>query len=263
MARVATISIHAVVLLAMKDVSHPLDLDIIGSWFILSETAVAVPLMISWAPALQKSKARFLVRIWGVLVSVGAICGYVAMQWSREHIDERTCLGNDVVIDHGSSLALRKNVIFAGLAKGTVFNGFDIAAVAATSFGLWICLRPASWSQSTPKKEPQRLVYLVEMTGLVFASVVIVAVVVLHERYMFSKPPVPMLLPVTSFEQWNCWAATGIIAIATLTNWLYGGRHKRRTIAVNFSEPTNSAFPAKSDLEWAGIVGRPSPSYVR
>ena len=87
MARVATISIHAIVMLAMRDLSHPLELDAISAWFILSEIAVAAPIILSWAPALRGSKARLLVKVWALLVFVGAICGFVVVQWAQAHAD--------------------------------------------------------------------------------------------------------------------------------------------------------------------------------
>jgi hypothetical protein len=258
MARIATICIHSFVLRATKDAGIALDLDLIGCWFLLSETAVAVPLMLSWAPALQQSKARLLIKIWGVLVFSAAICSYVAVGWARVVIDKRSCSD-----ENNGGLEITKNEVFARLESGTLMGSFDIAAVAAASFGLWICVRPESWSKSSSKQSSGKMFWLLEAGGLGFASVVLLAAIVLHERYMLGGPRIPMLLPLTSYEQWYCWVATGMIAAATSINWLLGTEKKFAAPVVNEILLSKPGSKPSLDLEWGSILGKPSPSYIR
>ena len=115
MVRVATISFHAIALLATETNSdQTFDLDIIGTWVILSGVGVALPLLLGWAPSLKSSKARPLVRIWGVLVVAGAICAYVSLRRNFGHIWSSSCtsaskprLRNDHVV------ALNSRSLFA------------------------------------------------------------------------------------------------------------------------------------------------------
>ena len=198
MARIATISIHAIVMLAMKDFSHPFELDSIPAWFILSEVAVAVPIMICWAPALRMSRARVLVKIWGVLVFIGAVCGYSTVRWAQSHVDEQTCsIGR-----HRSETEYSRDAVFSKLGSDTLLGKFDVAAIAAASLGLLVGLFPDKLSvghqTSATTHNVARPVQVI--TGLL-ASVVLVALIVLHEQYLLKTPRLPMILPVTSYEQ--------------------------------------------------------------
>jgi hypothetical protein len=279
MVRVATISIHAIVMLAMRDASHALELDIISAWFILSEVAAAAPIMLLWAPSLRGSKARLLVKLWGVLVFIGAICAFTTVQWAKTSLDERTCLESEIIDE---TLVYAKQALFSDLTSNALLGRFDIAAVAAASFGLLVSIRPdrLRTNQSTSNSMKALFKY-VNIAGQVFSSAVLIAIIVLHERYLLGNPKLVMLLPVNSYEQWNCWAAAGLIASATILNWFLGSKmtsnHPKKQagytdswlVATPASQkqhlPVISEKPwrgRRSDLEWAGVVGRPTPSHV-
>jgi len=296
MARVATIAIHAIVMLATKDLSHPFELDSISGWFILSEVAVATPIMLSWAPALEGSKARILIRIWAVFVFVGAICGFVVVKWASTHVDERTC---PVGVNPDASIEYTRREIFSKLGSGALLGRFDIAAVAAASFGLWLSLRSDGFATGRKTSKIVRaLVRYTDLAGLMLSSGVLIAIIVLHERYLLGSPKLPMLLPVTSYEQWNCWAAAGLIVLATILNWILGkpkdsevqsaqigidftwtGHRDANLLASSAADPWSVSqdgsssgrwnsttekpwLGRKSDMEWAGVIGRPTPSHV-
>lgn len=77
------------------------DMDIVGAWAILGPTSAVVSLMLQWSTVLTKSKARPVVQVWGLLVSVGTICSTVSI-WrhydtSYPCIDTRTNMTLSVV----------------------------------------------------------------------------------------------------------------------------------------------------------------------
>jgi hypothetical protein len=279
MARVATISIHAVVMLAMRDTSHPYELDSIAAWFILSEVAAGAPIMLSWAASLRGSKARVLVKIWGMLVFVGAICAFVMVRWANTNVDGNTCAG----VEDDSTLVYNKGELFRDLASNALLGKFDIAAVAAASFGLLISVRPDKlWNGDSKSGTMPKLVKAIDTAGLAFSSAVLIAIIVLHERYLLGSPRLAMLLPITSYEQWNCWAAAGLIISATILNWMLPSKtpSKIKKSQIEYPDtwlsspsgidqprpPMASTKPwrgRKTDLEWAGVMGKPAPSHVR
>lgn len=282
MARMATIAIHAIVMTAMKDISHPYELDGIAAWFMLSEVATAVPIMLSWAPALKESRAKFLIKIWNLLVLAGALCGFVTLRWAAKHVDGRSCRAGTIL---NKPSALAKDGLFSKLGINTLLAKFDTAAIAAASLGLLINLWPEkSMKPSQSTTVIGKLLRTLRTAGLVFCSTILVAIIVLHERYLLSSPRLPMLLPITSYEQWNCWAAAGLVALATVCNWMFGDRsnpssnktvsHEEPWAAIGNEAQASREYSLwtgaierpgrnrKSDLEWAGVVGKPTPSHV-
>ncbi len=161
------------------------------------------------------------------------------------------------------SLDVTKNEVFAKLEPCTFMGSFDIVAIAAFSFGLWICVRPESWSKSSSKQSPRKRVWLLEAGGLCFASVLLLAAIVSHEMYMLGGPQIPMLLSSTFYEQWNCWAATGMIVSATLINWLLGTEKTSAAAVINQISLSKPDSKTSLDLEWGSILGKPSLSYIR
>lgn len=283
------------VMLATKDVSHPFELDSIVAWFVLNEVAVGVPIMLWWAPALRGSKARSLVKMWSVMVFVGAICGYVNVRWTEGHVDKRSCHEK---MDH--SMSFMKSDIFLGISSKALLGRFDIAAIAAALMGLWTNLRPAKlWISLAGSSAILSLLKCMDLVVLLFASVVLVVTIVLHELYLLRAPRLPMLLPVTSYEQWNCWVAAGLIVGVTVLNWMLGYRKggtsqqeaswqstsnegwiDQQQHGDPVSPHTSSRDPwsvklsgwqpgsaklwsgGRTDLEWAGVVGKPMPSHI-
>jgi hypothetical protein len=193
-----------------------------------------------------------------------------------------------------------KSDIFLGIASKALLGRFDIAAIAAASSGLWINLRPAKlWASKAGSSTIQSIFKYMDIAALLFASVVLVATIVLHELYLLRTPRLPMLLPVTSYEQWNCWVAAGLIVAATVLNWTFrnlkgetsqqkaswqttssggwiGQQQHGDTASPHTSsrdawstklsgwQPSSAKLWSgrKTDLEWAGVVGKPMPSHV-
>jgi hypothetical protein len=289
MARTAVIAFHAITLLAVlissKDyeTQGPLailpvfDLDIIGTWIILSAVGVAIPLLLGWAPALRKSKARLLVRIWGCLVIVGAVCAFVAMRRSatvgvnynfddfreRETARYRCLNSNKSPLRTADAIVFEAERIFGRLKKGTLIWKFDTAAWVPMGFAVLSCLWRA---KATAEKSAYRTfgIWLGNLV-MVLAAIVLLATITLHEIFLLESNPGVTAIPTTeglkAFEQWSCWAATGLVIVATVLNWVV---EKTRPTQV----PSSQLYEQESDngVEkggWQGILGKPTPAIIR
>src|SRR5436190_2511179 len=122
MTRTAGLALHAFALLGVLEweLAKPIeirsfDLDILGTWALLSIVATSVPMMLSWAPSLRTSKARPLVRIWGLLVAAGALCSYAGVRKITTVENEADTCENAV------RLPMRKNVVPERLPLNELF----------------------------------------------------------------------------------------------------------------------------------------------
>ena len=56
-----------------------MDLDVVGSWAVLSTAMLMLIPMLEWSFALRDSRARAVVRVWGILITIGMICSFIAL----------------------------------------------------------------------------------------------------------------------------------------------------------------------------------------
>jgi hypothetical protein len=84
-----TAAIHAAALCtSRKDV---FDLDIHGTWAVLSTGALAYITLINWSTTLRNSRARIVLVCWGILVGLGLIFGRVQLYDSALSAGEPPC----------------------------------------------------------------------------------------------------------------------------------------------------------------------------
>ena len=254
MTRTAGLALHAFALLGVLEweLAKPIeirsfDLDILGTWALLSVVATSIPMMLSWAPSLVTSKARPLVRIWGVLVAAGALCSYVGWHKISAVVNEGDTCENAV------HLAMRKyvvperlplNQLFMTPRRQQIVRVWDIAALVVLAFGIWVCVRRGrvgvveskpsrNWYGGAGSYQLEKLqfnadIYTPAIVGLekllLFAvPVVFYGLVVLHEVWLWTAA-VPVLEGLDAFEQWSCWVMTGLVMIATIINWILSRR---------------------------------------
>jgi hypothetical protein len=275
MARTATMSFHAIALLGvthfrsvaqelpqasnLESQSNAIDLDIIGVWVILSAVGAAVPLFLGAAPALKRSKARPLVRLWGVLVIIGAVCAFAGVKKSDEAasrwgfevtgdfeaIESRCRSASHTPLRSGEALAIDLSRVFGRIEKTTLVGKFEITALVVMGFGIYACLKKTAigslhhdseaaknnslggnWGVKSDYQQKTStfgsLLRSLELLGLLMASIVVAAIVVLHEMYMLKDGGIPMVEDLAAYEQWSCWAASGLVVLATLINWWIG-----------------------------------------
>jgi len=250
MTRTAALSLHSLALLGVLEKElrdHPhsssVDLDILGTWAVLSVVAAAVPMMLGWAPSLRQSGARPLVRIWGVLVSVAAICAYVAMHRMKSlTADAINCtnVGKLPMRRTGDPLEIGWDALFLQAPAKQVMRGWDIAALIVVSFSIWACFKPGrvgtvkpppNWNGAAGNSQIQTQTFdncifspgimAFEAVFLTSSVLVFYGIVALHELWLW-KADVPALEGLDGFEQWSSWVATGLVIIATIVNWLLG-----------------------------------------
>lgn len=261
MTRTAGLALHAFALLgvlkwelAMPIKIRSFDLDILGTWAILSVVATSIPMMLSWAPSLQTSKARPLVRIWGVLVTVAALCSYVGIHKISTVVNENdTC-------ENSARLPMRRDVVpeplplnqlFMTPQRQQVVRVWDIAALVVLAFGIWTCVRigrvgvvesksSRNWYGGTGSYQVQKLQFNpvtcaptivgLEKLALFAVPVIFYGLVILNELWLWTAV-VPVLEGLDAFEQWSCWVMTGLVMIATIINWILSRRSARKSSA--------------------------------
>jgi hypothetical protein len=272
MVRTVVISLHAIALLAVlhhQQKSSPealaiFDLDNLGAWSVLGAVGTAMPMLLGWAPSLRQTKARPLVRIWGLMTIVGAVCAYAAVDRARKFGKDQT--GSQEACAAAGPWPMRGGEESVAFSSTTLFNapheklikGWDIAGLLMMAFGAWSCLRLGRVGQSalmasrldvlnpiqkTPDLPKTSFGVLLEKT-LIFTSLVIFwGFLGLHERYLFQEA-IPELEQKDSFEQWSCWAATALVVMATVLNWTLDRTTRARTLpATPFAVKQDDGTP--------------------
>lgn len=82
--------VHAVVIAIVSRNDQVFDLDIIGVYSIISSSIIILGPMLDWCRPLHHSIARPIIRVWGVLVSVGLVCAFIALR--RPYPQEKPCI---------------------------------------------------------------------------------------------------------------------------------------------------------------------------
>ena len=292
MTRTAGLALHAFALLGVLEweLAMPLeirsfDLDILGTWTLLSVVATSIPMMLSWAPSLLRSKARPLVRIWGVLVAAGAVCSYAGVRKIATVVNEADTCENAV------RLPMRKDVVPERLALNELFmvpkrqqivQAWDIAALVVLAFGIWVCVRRGkvgeveskpsrNWYGGAGSHEVQKLQFgelickpaIVGLEKLVLFAVPVVfyGLVILHELWLWTAA-VPVLEGLDAFEQWSCWVMTGLVVIATVINWILSRKSAPKPSAWQHQfESLEGGLDASHGPRSVGVIE--SPAIIR
>ncbi|KAF2399367.1 hypothetical protein EJ06DRAFT_530918 [Trichodelitschia bisporula] len=225
--RTAVIALQAFALLAIA--RHPgsipaKDLDIFAAWEVLGASACALPLLLGWAPVLRGSRARPLVRVWGLLILAGACCAYAAQEWRVEDRAGERCADARLGMkgNHGAVAAEIRP------SRPRLVHAFDIAALVMAAFGAWACVRPrvetAVGSEEAEVGMRMRVLRGLERAAVVVSVVVFWGFVGVHERWLEGLPEE---VSRGSFDQWGPWAATGVVLLATLVDYcLMVGKEK-------------------------------------
>jgi hypothetical protein len=261
MTRTAGLALHAFALLGVLNWElvmpveiRSFDLDILGTWVILSVVATSVPMMLSWAPSLMTSKARPLVRIWGVLIAAGALCSYVGVHKISTVVNEDDTCENAVRLPMRRYVVperLPLNKFFMAPRRQQIVRAWDIAALVVLAFGIWTCVRigrvgvvksksSRNWygeaGSHQVQKQPFNAVIctptIVGLEKLVLFAVPVVfyGLVILHELWLWTAA-VPVLEGLDAFEQWSCWIMTGLVMIATIINAILSRRSTPKSSA--------------------------------
>jgi hypothetical protein len=286
MVRTAIMALHAITLLTVlppsKDfeTKDPLvilpafDLDIIGTWFILSAVGTANPLLLGWARALRESKARLLVKIWGCLVVVGSVCAFVAMRrsanggvvYNSDHFREselarsRCSNSNKSRLRTTDAVVFDTERIFGRLRRETLIWKFDTAALVLMSLAVFTSL----WTAKAGTTYSALRVWL-GRSFMASAAVVLPAIIILHELFLLKSNPgvaaIPMAEGLKAFDQWSCWAATSLVIVATVLNWVVEQKGHTQVDPVQVYRQESNIDVEKDG--WQGILGNPTPAFVR
>lgn len=150
----STAAVHALIMAAVSK-SGLLDIDVLGTWAIISIGCLAVLPIFTTSKAISESQYSPVFGFWGTLMSIGVICSLVSIH--REYPDELECRSSTSnqlltsqtqLLDHafnctyacfGTSQPLRAASEIAIISKKAIFGHFSIlqGALALTgAFGV-------------------------------------------------------------------------------------------------------------------------------
>ncbi|KFY70852.1 hypothetical protein V499_08912 [Pseudogymnoascus sp. VKM F-103] len=149
----STAAVHALIMAIVSE-KGLLDIDVLGTWAIISIGCLAVLPIFTTSKAISESQYSPVFGFWGTLMSIGVICSLVSIH--REYPDELECRSSTnmlltsqaQLLDHtfncsytcfGSSQPLRATSEIAIISKKAIFGHFNIlqGALALTgAFGV-------------------------------------------------------------------------------------------------------------------------------
>ncbi|OBT58764.1 hypothetical protein VE04_02079 [Pseudogymnoascus sp. 24MN13] len=149
----STAAVHALIMAVVSE-KGLLDIDVLGTWAIISIGCLAVLPIFTTSKAISESQYSPVFGFWGTLMSIGVICSLVSIH--REYPDELECRSSTnmlltsqaQLLDHtfncsytcfGSSQPLRATSEIAIISKKAIFGHFNIlqGALALTgAFGV-------------------------------------------------------------------------------------------------------------------------------
>lgn len=154
----STAAVHALIMAVVSEKSL-LDIDVLGTWAIISIGCLAVLPIFTTSKAISESQYSPVFGFWGTLMSIGVICSLVSIH--REYPDELECrsstsmelltsqaqladqIFNCTYTCFGSSQPLRATSEITIISKKAIFGHFNIlqAALALTgTFGVVFAL---------------------------------------------------------------------------------------------------------------------------
>jgi hypothetical protein len=264
----STAALYAVLIVAIPvpaDV-RIINLDVFGLWAVLSTASILILPLLTWTRNLRgagSSSARPIIRIWGLLILVGAACSFVLLGRARS-------LAADVAADaaavsdcHAQALAadtaklrLRdpSNVTTAdydrlfGSLFALLFSRLSPLAFIPLAFGALSCLvtivdsSPSHIASgeitgteviSTSLISGLRSLFL-SLRKLVSALTAcwLVPVLVVNELFLLKDWSGPDGMPegekMYEVGQWGLFAGLGLVAAAASVNWFAGRRMGER-----------------------------------
>jgi hypothetical protein len=166
----STAAVHALIMAVVSE-NGLLDIDVLGTWAIISIGCLAVLPIFTTSKAISESQYSPVFGFWGTLMSIGVICSLVSIH--REYPDELECRSSTnmelltsqaQLLDHtfncsytcfGSSQPLRATSEIAIISKKAIFGHFNIlqGALALTgAFGVISAFLDAYQCIENPQK---------------------------------------------------------------------------------------------------------------
>lgn len=263
-------ALYAILILALP---HPttsegqiINLDIPALWAVLSPASILLLPLLTWSRSLQSS-ARPIIRIWGILVLVGAACTFALLQQSQSNInslDESTGLNCSVLATaaEAQKLKLRDPNSVLSVSYDRIFG--PLYSLLATRlapltfiplfFGALPCL--ITIATSIPSKSPQtetwhgveisttptttsplgpflNVFLTLRLLILYLSPYLLLPVLIVNEVYLLmdwaTSTGIPEAEKVFEVGQWGLWAGLGLVSAAAGVNWLASNRMREVT----------------------------------
>jgi hypothetical protein len=261
-------AIHAVALSLLPRQLQVLDLDVVGCWCILSFAAIMVGPMLKWSASLRDSTSRPIIRFWGVLVLVGAICAYVTLNQAYTSSPACVDVSNQKTLTSPLQLVPGQfNCTYSCFSTHQLFRSPQELAVIPTArafgprftavFAVGICVFVVAiiglfssfkHNKSIPTEEfPSsstdiactKLVLYKWFIAAVFLPILVTTIVV-NELYLLSPLQMPVADKAYSVGQWATWVSCGLVTIAAIVDFKKNGPYAAQSAGARTAQMITS-----------------------
>jgi hypothetical protein len=263
----STAALYAILILAipLPSTTPIINLDILGLWAVLSPASILILPLLTWSRNLQGARsksARPIIRIWGILILIGAACTFVLLQRSQQiatSVDASTVLDCQALATTADAQKLRlrdpNNVLsvsydlifsplysilsthlipltFIPLAFGALSSLVTIALPAplkSTDFSQsqsWrtIEVSSADSMSTSPITTVRKAFLLLRRMVLYLTPGWLAPVMVVNELYLLRGWPagVPEAERMYEVGQWGLFAGLALVSAAAAVSWFAG-----------------------------------------
>jgi len=263
----STAALYSILILALPlpPTTPILNLDILGLWAVLTPASILILPLLTWSRNLQGARsksARPIIRIWGILVLIGAACTFVLLQKVQaiaNSADPSAVLDCQALANAANEqkLRLRDPNYVLSVPYGLIFNPlYSILSARLTpltfaplAFGALSSLvtissptplksasRSNGWlgsaievtstdSMSTsPLTAPRKAFLLLRRIVLYLTPGWLLPVMVVNELYLLRGWPLGIPEAESMYEvgQWGLFAGLGLVSAAAGVSWVAG-----------------------------------------
>ncbi|KAL8904285.1 MAG: hypothetical protein Q9207_003381 [Kuettlingeria erythrocarpa] len=256
----ASACVHAVLLAAVSTkTNRPLDLDVFGVYIIISSAIIVLGPMLDWCKPLRQSAARIILKVWGVLLSVGLVCAFATI-WQpyeatmichRTPLRPKPCVSSDDQdgkelencdkmhsLPHDRLFGKDFNALRGSAVASFVLMALSLLSVLASRSGdavvIWekdqrrFTLRHGYEHEHKEISFNTTKPWLIKIFFGIVAPIAFVANIVAAEIYILRPPRLPTIEDHYAVGQWNAWVGVALIlAAAGIAQWEQWLRRRR------------------------------------
>lgn len=256
----ASACVHAILLAAVSTkTNRPLDLDVFGIYIIISSAIIVLGPMLDWCKPLRQSAARIILKVWGLLLSVGLVCAFATIWQPYETTrvchpsplrpkpcassDDRDCKEMEDCermpsLSHDRLFRKDFDALRGSAVASLVLMVLSLLSVLASRSGdavvLWekdqrrFTLRHGYEHEHKEISFNTTKPWLIKIFFGIVAPIAFVANIVVAEIYILRRPRLPTIEHRYAVGQWNAWVGVVLIlAAAGIAQWEQRLRRRR------------------------------------
>jgi hypothetical protein len=259
----STAALYSILILALPlpSTTPILNLDVLGLWAVLAPASILVLPLLTWSRNLQGARsksARPIIRIWGIVVLIGAACTFVLLRKAQDianSVDASAVLDCQALATaaNAQKLHLRDPNNVLSVPYGLIFSPLysilstrlipltfiplafgAISSLVTISLPIPLKTSSQSWpgheifstdSMSTsPLTGARKAFLLLRRMVLYLTPGWLIPVMVVNELYLLEGWPsgIPEAESMYAVGQWGLFAGLGLVSAAAAVSWIAG-----------------------------------------